>query len=246
MCVPFNLASGTDLSLEHEVELDRVREVVASFGSFDVEALDDGTKVVTNVIVNLSEHLFVLLDDGVFQLDSLGLDLFLFALGSSLLLLFCELLGLFVLATSHFVTLESGFQGGFDEVVSSEDVAGLEVLDHVVAEFIDMSRGLEDLVEGDAGALDLKHLFLDNKVLSPLCEDVGLERRARRSVVVESGYTIVDLKRRCVEEALGEERLEVGTLKGMRCSVDDGHARASDSFGGHGCFEQRTERTGQA
>ena len=54
---------------------------------------------------------------------------------------------------------------------------------------------LEHLTLGHDGAVKLEHLLLQDEVVAPLLDDVGLNRAARRTEVVEAGDTTIDVKR---------------------------------------------------
>jgi hypothetical protein len=74
-------------------------------------------------------------------------------------------------------------------MIGPEDLARLDVLAHPVGELCDVPRGDEDVGEGHDGRIELEHVLLDDKVLSPGGEHVGLERRSGGSVIVQSGNT---------------------------------------------------------
>jgi hypothetical protein len=88
---------------------------------------------------HLGQHVFVLLDLLIRQLDSGALDvlllLALLLLGSNLswgpsgILRFCR-----CQTTSFHVTLQTSLENGLDQVVSTEDFVGLDVLAHPVGE----------------------------------------------------------------------------------------------------------------
>ena len=79
------------------------------------------------------------------------------------------------------------FENGFDEMVCTEDIAGLGVLDHPVCESCDVARGLEDGGGGHDGGVELEHVILDDEVFSPLGHDVGLQGGAWGAIIIETG-----------------------------------------------------------
>lgn len=87
-------------------------------------------------IAYLSQHALVLLHDRVLKLDCRRLD-------DLLLLFLLVVLGGFgksSLSTSLSVSLESRFDDSFDQVIGSEDLSGLGILDHPVGESEDRAR----------------------------------------------------------------------------------------------------------
>ena len=59
-------------------------------------------------------------------------------------------------------------------MVSAEDIASLHVLDHPVSKTGNMARGLKDWCRREDGGVDLEHAFLDDEVLAPFGDNVGL------------------------------------------------------------------------
>lgn len=51
--VPLDLTSGTDLTLEHQVEFLRLRQLISGFRVDNVVLLDDVSKFGTSVVVDL-------------------------------------------------------------------------------------------------------------------------------------------------------------------------------------------------
>jgi hypothetical protein len=74
-------------------------------------------------------------------------------------------------------------------MVCSVNLSVLNILDHPVSEFVDMTRSLEHIREGNNGSVELQHVFLNDIVLSPLINNVGQEGGTGWSIVVESGNT---------------------------------------------------------
>lgn len=87
-------------------------------------------------------------------------------------------------------TLHSpSLKNSLDQVVRPEDLSRLGVLAHPVGKLGDVTRGDEDVGERHDGCVELGHVLLDDEVLAPSGEDVGLKRRTGGSVVVKSGDT---------------------------------------------------------
>lgn len=176
---PLDLTSGTDARVEHEVELDGLGHLVSSIGRNDLVRPHELSKLHTSVVVDLGEDGLVLGDDLVLELDDDRLDLF------PLLLLGILLLDDLILDPSRLlVALEPRLEDSLDEVVRTEDLVRLDVAHHPVGELVDVTRGLEHVRERHDGRVELEHLFLDDKMLAPEVDDVGLERRAGRALRV--------------------------------------------------------------
>ena len=129
-------------------------------------------------------------------------------------------------------------------MVGPEDLSRLDVLAHPVGELCDVARGDEDVGEGHDGGVELEHVLLDDEVLPPLLDDVRLQRRTRRAIVIQTsdayvksgcpistmlirpmwhGRTSIDFERGGVEEPGAKQRLEAGLIEGMGRFVD--HSR---------------------
>mmetsp|Transcript_45288 Transcript_45288/g.117264 ORF Transcript_45288/g.117264 Transcript_45288/m.117264 type:complete len:257 (+) Transcript_45288:1319-2089(+) len=78
-----------------------------------------------------------------------------------------------------------------------------------VTEAVNVPRGLQNRVGHDVGVLDLHHLLLNDEVVPPLMNDVGLERAARRAIGVETADATVDLGALAEEEASPAEVLQL-------------------------------------
>lgn len=100
-------------------------------------------------------------------------------------------------------------------MIRTEDLAGLGVLAHPVGELVDVARGLQDLMGSKHGAVKLHHVLLEDEVLAPCVDNVGLESAAGRAIVVKAGNTAVELKSGCVKEAATEEGVEGTAIKGL-------------------------------
>ena len=87
-------------------------------------------------------------------------------------------------AAGLLVAGQSRLQDVTNEVVRAEDFTGLQVFYHPVGKPGDMARSLEHRSGGHDGRVNFEHVLLDNEMLPPLRNDIALERRARRTVVV--------------------------------------------------------------
>lgn len=110
-----------------------------------------------------------------------------------------------------------GLEHGLDEVVGAEDLARLDVLDHPVGKFGNVTGRLEDRGERHDGRVELEHVLLDDKVPAPGVENVGLEGGPGRSIVVEAGDTAIDVERGREKEALEHELVKVRLVERRRC-----------------------------
>lgn len=54
---------------------------------------------------------------------------------------------------------------------------------------VDVTRGFEYIVQGQDGSVEFGHVLFDDEMLPPCIQNVGLERRAWRTIVVQSGNT---------------------------------------------------------
>ena len=176
--IPFDLTSGTDIGLEHEVELDRSCQLVSGSWVSDVELLDKFTELWSTVVVDLNTSVnaantqgnivsfhrggsrgtdlgkgrLVLCDSRVSQLDSLTLDRLLLFL---LLVIPLVNLDLLLDTPSLFITLQPSFEDTFDNVIRTEDFPSLNIFYHPVGKLVDVARGLEDIAEGNACRIEL-------------------------------------------------------------------------------------------
>ena len=207
--VASKVAAGANGSLEHEVEGHGRLRLETGGRVLQVVLLDELAELLAVVVVDLGEDLLVLLDDGVLELNGLGtLGLLLLALGVHVLLLH-------LLAASLLVALEAGLENVLDEVVGAQDVAVLGVLAHPVGELVDVTGGLENIVGGQGGAVNLEHVLLEDEVLAPDVDDVGLEGTAGRAIVVEASNTAVDVERGRKEHAATEHGLQRSLVEGL-------------------------------
>lgn len=206
--VASQLAGWTDRSLEHQIEWYRGRRLNTSLGVLELVLGDQLAKFVAIVVVDLSQHLLVLLDHGVVELDGLGLDLL-------LLLLWVRLFLLHRLATRLLVALQPRLEYGLDKVVRPQDLAVLGVLAHPIGKLVDVATRLEDLVGGQDGAVDLEHVLLEHKVLPPCLDDVCLQTTAGGTVVKQASNTPVNLEGRSVEHAPTQHGLHGLPVNGL-------------------------------
>ncbi len=103
-----------------------------------------------------------------------------------------------------------------------------------------MAARLQNGLGGDDGAVQFQHVLLENEVLPPQVDDVGLQGTAGRAIIVETtvvslevGCNPVYLKRLGKEEATLRKRLEESTIKGIafqgsRGSLSHGRRRVAD------------------
>lgn len=89
-----------------------------------------------------------------------------------------------------------------------------------------MARGLENLVWGESSAVELEHVLLEDEVLAPDLNDVGLEGATWWAVVEETGDTIVDLERWSVEETTSQKGVEGCAVEGL--ALEGGSVRHFD------------------
>ena len=89
-----------------------------------------------------------------------------------------------------------------------------------------MAGGLEDLVWGESSAVELEHVLLEDEVLAPDLNDVGLEGATWWAVVEETGDTIVDLERWSVEETASQQGVKGWTVEGL--ALEGGSVRHFD------------------
>ena len=97
--------------------------------------------------------------------------------------------GLFAQTARFLVPRQAGLQHILDEVIGTEDVASLAVLHHPVGKPRYVAGCFEDRSRGHNSGVQLEHEFLDDEVLAPFRDDVGLQGRARGTVVVQTGDT---------------------------------------------------------
>lgn len=67
---------------------------------------------------------------------------------------------------------------------------------------------------GHDGAVHLQHLLLQDKVVAPLLENVGLDGATRGTKVIETGHTTVDVEGGPDKEPPGEDVLHSGAVEG--------------------------------
>ena len=214
-----HVAAGTNGSLEHEVEGDGGLHGTTGGGVANVVLDDDLLEIGAVEVVDLGEALLVLLHESIVKFDSLGLTL-------GLLLLLGLLLGidLNLMSARFLVTLQARLEHLLDQVVGTEDLAGLGVLAHPVGELVHVPGGLENLVGGEHAAVDLKHILLEHEVLAPCIGQVGDQSGTGRAIVIETRDTTVDLEGGGVEHAAAEHGVQheaVDLLTGL--GFDGGH-----------------------
>jgi len=203
------VGAGADVGLEHEVEGLGGVEVGARGWAFDLELVDEVVEAVAVVVVELGQGLVVLLGDGVVEL--LDLDV----LDLLLLLRLVGLLDLDGHAAGVLVGLQTGAEDLLDEMVGPEDLAGLGVLGHEVGELGDVARGDEDGLGGDDGGVDLEHLLLEDEVLAPEVDKVGLQGSEGRAIVEEPFLAAIDLEGGHVEAGAAQQRVEHIAVEGL-------------------------------
>ena len=86
--------------------------------------------------------------------------------------------------TGLLVASQSGFEHTSDEVIRTEHFTRLQILDHPVGEPCDVAGGLEHGCWGHDSGVHFEHVLFHDEVFAPFCDDVALERRARRTVIV--------------------------------------------------------------
>ena len=100
--------------MEHEIELHWCRRALASSRIANVVLVHQLAQLGPAVVVDLGQHLLILLHHCILELDGLN--------RTSLLLFLLRLLIIFLLdglSTCLFVTLQSGLEDFFDKVVCS-------------------------------------------------------------------------------------------------------------------------------
>ncbi|KAF3806253.1 putative glycine--tRNA ligase [Colletotrichum gloeosporioides] len=206
--VALGVAGGADGGLEHEVEGDGRGGLLGGGRVPEVVLLDQLAELLAVVVVDLGQDLVVLLDEGVVELDGDGL---LLPLG----LLLGVILFLDLLAAGLLVAPEAGLEHILDEVVGTQDIAVLGVLAHPVGELVNVAGGLEDFVGGQDGAVELEHVFLEDEVLAPEVDDVGLESAAGRAIVEQTSDAAVDLEGGGEEETAAQHGVERRPVEGL-------------------------------
>ena len=73
-------------------------------------------------------------------------------------------------------------------------------------------RCLKHLTKGHVGASQLQHIVLKNEVVSPHVFDIGFECRSKRTVIVKTSHTTIDLEGLRVEELSFEKVLTILTV----------------------------------
>ena len=73
------------------------------------------------------------------------------------------------------VGVDEVVDGVLEQLVGAEALAVGEVLDHEVGEAVDVAAGLEHLLDGKVGALHLQHALVQDELLAPHGQHVGLE-----------------------------------------------------------------------
>ncbi|KAI6772113.1 hypothetical protein HG530_003071 [Fusarium avenaceum] len=91
-----------------------------------------------------------------------------------------------------------------------------------------MAAGLENLMWSQDSAVNLEHVLLKDKVLTPFVDDCCLKSTTRRTIVEQTTNTAVDLERGGIKHATSEDRFEDGLVKGL--ALEGGRA------GSHGDF----------
>lgn len=213
------LSGGANGGLEHEVELHGLLKRSSGDGVDNLVLLHDLAKLGAGVAVNLGEDGLVLLLDVVVELDGHNLLHLLLSLLGGLVLL----LGLLLDASGLLVALEPGLEHLLDQMVGSEDLARGQVSAHPVGKLVDVARGLEHLVGGQHGGVDLEHVVLEHKVVSPRVDNSGLEGASGRAVVVQTGNSVVDLKGGGVEESTLENSVKSLSVELLVCG-SGGHS----------------------
>ena len=92
-----------------------------------------------------------------------------------LLLLLVLLLWLGDQAPRLSVAREAGLEDAFDQVICTQHVTGLRVLDHPIRKAGNMTRRLEHRRGRHDGGVDLEHVVLHDEMLTPFCDDVCLK-----------------------------------------------------------------------
>ena len=73
------------------------------------------------------------------------------------------------------VAREAGLEDAFDQVICTQHVTGLRVLDHPIRKAGNMTRRLEHRRGRHDGGVDLEHVVLHDEMLTPFCDDVCLK-----------------------------------------------------------------------
>ncbi|KAH3663851.1 hypothetical protein OGAPHI_005254 [Ogataea philodendri] len=207
--VTLQLARWTDGGLKHQVERHWLLQWLAGSRVANVVLDHDVTEFRARITIDLGQNRLVLLHNRVLELDRLDLlDLLLSLLFLVVLLNFLDLL-----TTGLLISLESGLQHLLDQMVRSEDLACFQVSAHPVSKLVHMTRGLEHLVRRQHRAVHLQHVLLQNEVLSPNINNVGLQCTSRWTIVVKSRNTSVNLKSRGVEKSALQNRFQLLSIK---------------------------------
>ena len=152
----------------------------------------DARHYATTQGTHLRKSTFIRLDRLVRQLHRDALDFF--------LLLFVVLLDLLCrLAPCLAIAREPRLEDALDEVIRTEDIPRLGILDHPVGEPCDVARRLEHGRGRHDGRIELEHVIVDDEMATPFGDDVRLERGSGWAVVVESCDACVgSVSRGCV------------------------------------------------
>ena len=98
-----------------------------------------------------------------------------------------------------------------NQFVGPMALAVLHIFDHVVCEFLNVARSLQNFRGSQASAGELKHFLLEDKMVPPQALNVVLECRSKWSIVVKARDSTIDLEGLNVEELALEEILALLT-----------------------------------
>lgn len=94
----------------------------------------------------------------------------------------------------EFSFFELVFQNFGNNFISTVALSSLDILDENIGKLSHMPRMFEYNMWGDAGTVDLEHIFFEDKELPPELFDVVLDGTTNRPEVIETGTSSVDFK----------------------------------------------------
>ena len=82
-----------------------------------------------------------------------------------------------------------------NQLISTPWGARFRVFYHEIFEFVHMTRSFKNFTQHETGATDLKHVFFEHIVLSPELLNVVFDGATERTIVKETGDTVINLER---------------------------------------------------
>jgi len=100
-----------------------------------------------------------------------------------------------------FLRLEKLLEVLLQEMISTVASVVLCITNHVITELCSMARSIQNGLGGENRAINLRHGIMDNKVILPSLNDVGLYSTAWGTEIIKTGNTTIGRKRRSSEES---------------------------------------------